>query len=286
MDTRPRVLIVEDHDGLRESWVELLTEEGFKAHGAASLAEAKAAANRCSYHVALIDIMLKGDDTSNRDGVDVVRYLRWLQEDTHPLVISAQTQSRKLVRDLLREYGAVDYLDKEELEQKESGNSFLIERIRSFLDSPNAPPRIGDWSKLVKTLAQGSSEEAFVSECLRALKFKGGFENLNTALLHACNHLVPLLPEASGVMVSAPRKSRKFLMEVIGPKARGLPSKFFSSARMHRRKSFKQNGALPKELRSTTAQRADCRLQSWNLQNLIENSSCDETLIEVENSRP
>jgi len=220
MDTRPRILIVEDHDALRESFVELLTDEGFKTHGVASLAEAKEAADRCSYHVALIDIMLKGDDTSNRDGVDVVRYLRWLQEDTHPLVLSAQTQSRTLVRDLLRKYGAIDYLDKEELEQKESGNAFLIEKIRSLLESPNAPPKIGDWSKLSKSLAGASSEQAFVSLCLRNLNFKGGFENLNNCLQHAGKHLVPLLPKATGSQLR-PAKVQEVLNGTFWSKGQG-----------------------------------------------------------------
>lgn len=190
MNTRPRILIVEDDKKMRDTWIEVLIREGFRVEGAGSLAEAISAANSCSYHVAVIDIMLNGDDKTNRDGVGVVRYLRWLREDTQPLVLSGQDDTT-LVRDLLREYGAIDYLAKKEIKQK--GNSILIQKIKSFLETPNTLPKIADWEKLTKMLTDDLSEQVFVSDCLRSLGFKGGFENLRASLLTACKHLVPLL---------------------------------------------------------------------------------------------
>src|SRR5438876_98719 len=127
METKPRILVVEDIKSYRDTWVAVLSREGFKVDGAGTVEEAKAAADRCSYHVAVIDIMLEGDDRSNRDGIEVVRYLRWLREDTQPLVLSAQDDTT-LVRDLLREYGAIDYLSKKDFKETGKGNALLIEK--------------------------------------------------------------------------------------------------------------------------------------------------------------
>jgi CheY-like chemotaxis protein len=218
MDTKPRILLVEDRETARKTWVKALTREGFKVDGVANAAEAIEAANKCSYHVAVIDIMLAGDDTSNRDGVEVVRYLRLLRENTEPLVLSGQTDTT-LVRDLLREYGAIDYLAKKEIEQK--GLSILIEKVRSLLEPPSATPKISDWHLLVKTLAGDSSEEVFVSLCLRSLKFKGAFENLSTSLLMACKHLVPLLPPTNTGAGIGPSKVPDVLSGTFWSKGQG-----------------------------------------------------------------
>jgi CheY-like chemotaxis protein len=196
MNTKPRVLVVEDDKTARETWVAVLKREGFVAHGAESVEEAKIAANRCSYHVAVIDIMLNGDDTSNRDGVEVVRYLRWLREDTQPLVLSGQDDTA-LVRDLLREYGAIDYIAKKQIEEAGKGNILLVQKIKSYLTPQIGSSNFADWQILNKTLTGGLPEDVFVSECLRSLTFKGGFENLRASLETACKHLVPLLPEAN-----------------------------------------------------------------------------------------
>lgn len=196
MDTRPRVLFVEDDQPYRDTWIAVLTREGFKVDGAGSSAEAKAAADRCSYHVAVVDIMLAGDDRSNVDGVEIVRYLRWLREDTQPLVLSAQKDTT-LVRDLLRDYGAIDYLSKKDLKETGKGNALLLNKIRQYLPAPNALPGVFGWETVIGTLAPDRSEGAFVSDCLQSLTFKGGFENLRDSLLMACKHLSPLMPRVT-----------------------------------------------------------------------------------------
>jgi CheY-like chemotaxis protein len=219
METKPRVLLIEDRDTARKSWVKALDRAGFKVDGVADAREAIDAINRCTYHVAVIDIMLAGDDTSNRDGVQIVRYLRGLRENTEPLVLSGQPDTT-LVRDLLRKYGAIDYVAKKEIEQK--GFSIVIEKIRSLLPPPGQPPKFADWSVLVTMLSGGASEDVFVSQFLRFLKFKGGFENLSNSLQLACKHLVPLLPLQSGDVGMRPSKVPDVLTGIFWSKGQGV----------------------------------------------------------------
>jgi DNA-binding NarL/FixJ family response regulator len=131
MNTLPRVLVVDDDDVFRSTLLALLERQGFRTDGAANLVEAKAAVDQRVYHVVIIDIMLEGDDNSNRDGVEVLRYLRRLGNDTKSLVLSGQSDTT-LVRDLFQECGADGYLTKRELAT--NGTMFLLQIIRELIN--------------------------------------------------------------------------------------------------------------------------------------------------------
>ncbi len=192
MDKRPRILVVEDIDLMRETWLAVFERENYRVDGAATAEAATTAIDRCSYHVALVDIMLAGDDTSDRGGVEVLKYLRDLGEGTRALVLSAQSNDITLVRDLLIEYEALDYVAKWDIQEK--GHDFLVQKVKGALSNSSHGKAV-TWEQLTGSLAWGLSERIFVSECLSFLEFKGGFDNLNRSLLTVCQHLVPLLVE-------------------------------------------------------------------------------------------
>jgi CheY-like chemotaxis protein len=220
MDTRKRVLVVEDIADMRATVVEVLERENLIVHSAATAEEAIAAAERRLYHLALIDISLAGkDDASDREGVLVLKRLRELGEGTQSLVLSGQRQDIPLVRDLLKDYGAVDYVAKWELQDK--GNAFLVSKVNEILRAQKIPG-VPEWRDLTRVLTQGSSESVFVSECLRLLEFKGGFDNLSRSLINACEHLVPLLIPISGELTLSRQRVSEVFNGAFWSKGQGL----------------------------------------------------------------
>jgi len=190
MDKRQRILVVEDIGSFRESYVSNLMMENYRTDGAGSLATAIDALQACSYHAAVVDIMLGGEkNTSNRDGVKVLEYIRNLDDGTQPIVVSKQEDLQR-VRDFLKEYGAFDYLDKKEL--RDHGISPLLTMIRKAV-SASKLSAVRSWDEIVKPLSWKSTEARFVSECLRLLDFRGGFEHLSGTLSGVMQYLLPLL---------------------------------------------------------------------------------------------
>ena len=56
-----------------------------------------------------------------------LQHIRELNEGTQAYVLSAQKSDITLVRDLLKEYGARDYIAKWEVDEK--GNAFLVQNL-------------------------------------------------------------------------------------------------------------------------------------------------------------
>jgi CheY-like chemotaxis protein len=189
MDERLRVLVVEDIGTFRDSYIANLELEKYRTDGAANLASAIAALETCAYHAAIVDIMLGGEkDMTNRDGVKVLERIRDLAEGTQSIVVSRQEELQR-VRDFLKEYGAFDYLDKKELQLH--GVTLLLDMVRKAVDASRLRS-IPSWEEVVKPFRGDNSEMIFVSECLRLLNFKGGFENLSASLSVVFRHLFPL----------------------------------------------------------------------------------------------
>ena len=116
MSADRRILVVEDTDQAREAFTNALRLQGHYVDSARNLDEALRAIEATSYHVALVDIKLAGQrDHTNQDGLLVLRRLQELEEGTAAIVLSGQ-DSRALVRDTWKEYGARDYIDKDEIE--------------------------------------------------------------------------------------------------------------------------------------------------------------------------
>jgi CheY-like chemotaxis protein len=199
-DKRTRVLVVEDIETLRESYMLNLELEGeFRVHGARDLQEAITALARCTYHVALVDIMLAGEsDESNRDGVTVLERIRDLGEGTQAVALSGQRHTQ-LAAQIVRDYGAFDYLDKNEVSQV--GFAAIAAKVTA---AATASPvgAVPSWDAIAATLGDGRSEAVFVSELMGELKFKGGAATLTSVLPAAAQHLAPLAPATTGGGVS------------------------------------------------------------------------------------
>ncbi len=135
--------------------------------------------------------MLAGPrDTTNRDGVEVLKYVRNLNEGTRAIVLSAQQGDLQLVSDSYKEYGVFGYLLKSKVQNE--GVSLLIKTIQeALIKCPVDTPLT--WNVLAGRIAWPIGEPAFVSQCLRLLDFGGGADNLLNSLLTSCNSLMPLL---------------------------------------------------------------------------------------------
>jgi len=100
-----RLLVIEDHDSLREALCDYLREAGYLVDSQTTGNEGLWAAEGGEYDVVLLDLMLPG-----LDGTTILRRLRAMENPVHILVISA----RDGVEDRLEmlEAGADDYLVK------------------------------------------------------------------------------------------------------------------------------------------------------------------------------
>ena len=113
---RPRVLIIDDHYGLREAYTVLLEEE-FCVSTAATGEEGLALLQREDVDVVLLDFRLPG-----MDGLEVLRQIKATAVQATVLMLTAVNEAR-LALDALR-HGAADYL------VKPVDNTDLLARLR------------------------------------------------------------------------------------------------------------------------------------------------------------
>jgi len=113
------VLLVDDEASLREPLAEYLTRQGFAVSAAASAAEARSLLLNETPDIALLDIMMPGED-----GLSLCRHL---SEAKHLPVIMLTAKGEATDRIVGLEIGADDYLVKP-FEPRE-----LVARIRSVL---------------------------------------------------------------------------------------------------------------------------------------------------------
>ena len=190
MDKRKRIIVVEDDESARNTYIMNLEKENYRVDWASNLSEAKNAVDKCFYHIALIDIMLAGrEEYSNRDGDIILEYLGKLNEGTRAIVITTLDEG-ELVRNYLVDLKATDYISKDRILSE--GLSILISKVNKIIAVDYTEEKI-KWESLIKSVAFGYSESNFVSICLEKLKIKGGYENLSNSLVSACKYLMPLL---------------------------------------------------------------------------------------------
>jgi two-component system OmpR family response regulator len=114
-----RVLLVDDEASLREPLADYLTRQGFAVSAAASAAEARSLLLNSSPDIALLDIMMPGED-----GLSLCRHL---SEARHLPVIMLTAKGEAMDRIVGLEIGADDYVVKP-FEPRE-----LVARIKSVL---------------------------------------------------------------------------------------------------------------------------------------------------------
>jgi DNA-binding NtrC family response regulator len=100
-----RILVVDDDATIRQTLAEILDRQGYEVHSAEDGAAALAAARRCSFDLALLDLRLP--DTG---GLDLMAALRELDDRTLVVVMTAYPEVRTAISAL--KAGAYDYLNK------------------------------------------------------------------------------------------------------------------------------------------------------------------------------
>ncbi|MCH8906502.1 MAG: response regulator [Candidatus Heimdallarchaeota archaeon] len=127
-----RVLIVEDELEIRETYSRFLRRRGFEVDAVENLLSALEAVNNKTYHVALIDVMLAGQDRTNRDGRAVGRHIVEVNEGTVFFFFSAQDDPQ-LSADLLQSDGALGYLSKAKI--RDEGMHVLSDSVIVGIDA-------------------------------------------------------------------------------------------------------------------------------------------------------
>lgn len=192
MDKRARILVVEDIENARETWIDTLTRERFWAEGAANLKEALDALDRSTFDVVLVDIMLNGpNDASNRDGIEVLRRIKSSGEPTRAFVLSGADNDMPLVRNAILDFDAKDFLFKRDVTAKTE--KALIAKLRAAARAAAKPM---NWRGTVSGLVGEMDEATFVHRLQRGMQFTGGFDVLRKAIMDATSEVMPLLQPA------------------------------------------------------------------------------------------
>ncbi len=119
MAARPHLLVVEDEDSIRRPLVRYLEREGFRVTAVADAARAREALATAALDLAILDLMLPGED-----GLSLARFVR--ATSTLPIVmLTARAEDVDKIVGL--EMGADDYLTKP-FNPRE-----LVARIRAIL---------------------------------------------------------------------------------------------------------------------------------------------------------
>jgi len=98
METRKRILVVDDDDAIRTLLFTVLWRRGFAVDVAKNGAEAIEAMQRCRYAVALVDLMMP-----LKNGWDVLEWMAGCPKDDRPLaiVLTAGTTVREMSQDVV-----------------------------------------------------------------------------------------------------------------------------------------------------------------------------------------
>lgn len=119
LDTKPRILVVDDDKGIRTLLVDFLNSQDFEAKAASNASEARMFIASHFFDVIILDVMMPGES-----GIDLLQELR-KTNNTPILLLTACDQLSQKITGL--EFGADDYVTKpfEPLE--------LVARVKSLL---------------------------------------------------------------------------------------------------------------------------------------------------------
>ncbi|HEY0104218.1 MAG TPA: response regulator [Brevundimonas sp.] len=100
----PRILVVEDEDGIREPLVRYLSRSSFQVTAVESAEDARRLLASASFDLLILDVMLPGED-----GLSLARFIR-TTTDIPVILVTARTETRDRIAGL--ELGADDYVCK------------------------------------------------------------------------------------------------------------------------------------------------------------------------------
>jgi len=146
MDSRLKILVIEDHDTLREVVVETLANQGHQVVGVESAEAIESLSMMDSYHVVVLDLQLPGED-----GLSVAQRLRNARPDIGIIMMTA----RGLTKDRCAGYenGADIYLTKPVQVEELCAATLAVGR-RATGQKLSSLPRL-DMHRMVLTSADG-----------------------------------------------------------------------------------------------------------------------------------
>ena len=112
MKFKKRVLVVEDMKNWRELLVRILSPE-YDVTAVDSFEKAKEAiaVQTDSFHVAILDIRLKDDDSNNRQGLEIARLLKFMGEYTKTIILTGYP-TIETVKEAITDCSVYEYLEK------------------------------------------------------------------------------------------------------------------------------------------------------------------------------
>jgi ActR/RegA family two-component response regulator len=115
METKGKILVVEDYQNWREQLQRLLEKDGFTVKTAANIGEVQDILRMQMFDFAVVDIRLsEGLSDTEHDAAQMEQTLREIQQygdDTRILVLSAYGTPR-LVRNAFKKFGVADFMEK------------------------------------------------------------------------------------------------------------------------------------------------------------------------------
>jgi CheY-like chemotaxis protein len=218
--SQKRILVVENLDYLRKQYIFALENAGFAVDGADNLQNALNLIDAKTYHVALVDLMLRDpEDNTSMEGLEVLAKLQRLGEGTERIVLSTQKKPQIAV-DTIKQYGASYYIDKSKL--REGGIQYLVEQVSQVADSVKIK-KYGDVENILSVMAYGSEVVAWEDRCLRTLKPRRGHMGLKGFFTGFCEPLVPLMPQQEAFPPLAIHQEKGFVNGKFWSKGGGLP---------------------------------------------------------------
>ena len=122
MNNHLRVLVVEDDPSWRELYVETLSDEGYTVKAAGTLKEALSALDSCFFHAAIVDLRLSKTDPDNREGMEVLKHVMELGENTGTVVMSGFADIKMF--DEFKKFGISS------VEVKEKGDVAILQTLK------------------------------------------------------------------------------------------------------------------------------------------------------------
>ena len=113
--TAKNILIVEDMRDWREQLASILRRDGYSVTTAANYGEALGVLRRDEYQLVIVDLRLSPSDENNRDGMILLKDLSDLKI---PAIVVTGYSTAEIAREAFRDYGTLDFLEKQDLEIK------------------------------------------------------------------------------------------------------------------------------------------------------------------------
>ncbi|BCR04361.1 hypothetical protein DESUT3_14300 [Desulfuromonas versatilis] len=162
-DSRPRVLVVDDNEGILEVFREILEDEGYEVVTAGSGEQALALFETDPFPVVISDVIMPG-----MSGMDLLQRIKSLRQETEIVIMTSQSDLTPSIKALRQ--GAFDYLGKpfEDIE--------IIPLVvgRAFANFS----RIRENRRLIEELERKNKGMAFANQTLQNLAIRDGLTNL------------------------------------------------------------------------------------------------------------